>query len=307
MGGGEMLSWLKRQVWLLSINGPSFKSRVANARVVRGLWPLTFHKIVPLAEPNSQYRNIHRGKRCFVLGNGPSLKNIDFSLLANEYTFTVNQLARRDDFPKLHTNYHVIQDESLFALKSDRPEDLEIVDVLRRTTAGGAVLFLKTSARDMVERFHLDQEMTIRYFMQSYDDWLSPDFDYDFTKVQPQTWTVVQTAITLAVYMGFSEIILLGCDCTNILDLLETHDGKTELKRYAYKVTDNEKKRQARAFAERNVPRELRRYADMIEDYDRLRQYCERRHVRLLNATDPTVLQCVTRVNLDDVLSGRTE
>lgn len=303
--GEWMLHWLKKHVWSLSEFGTGSDCRPRNARVVRTLWPLTFHSIIPLAEPNAQYRGIHRGKRCFVLGNGPSLKSVDFSLLANEYTFTVNQLARRDDFPKLRTNYHVIQDESLFQLDPNRPEDLEIVDVLRRTTAGGAVLFLKTTAHDMVERFHLDQEMTIRYFMQSYGDWLSPEFDYDFTEVQPQTWTVVQTAITLAVYMGFTEIILLGCDCTNILDLLETHDGKAELKRYAYKVTDNEKKRQARAFAERDVPRELRRYADMIEDYDRLRQYCERQHVRLLNATDPTVLQCVTRVGLEDVLPDR--
>ena len=32
-------------------------------------------------------RDIHQGQRCFIIGNGPSLRNMDLSPLAKEHTF----------------------------------------------------------------------------------------------------------------------------------------------------------------------------------------------------------------------------
>ena len=32
-------------------------------------------------------KDIHKGQRCFIMGNGPSLKNTDLSKLRNEITF----------------------------------------------------------------------------------------------------------------------------------------------------------------------------------------------------------------------------
>jgi hypothetical protein len=39
-----------------------------------------------------EYQNKFAGKRCFVIGNGPSLKQTDLSLLKNEYTFGMNRI-----------------------------------------------------------------------------------------------------------------------------------------------------------------------------------------------------------------------
>ena len=47
-----------------------------------------------LIQTNEKYRNIHDGERCFIIGNGPSLKNVNLSKLCNEYTITVNQSPR---------------------------------------------------------------------------------------------------------------------------------------------------------------------------------------------------------------------
>jgi len=37
-----------------------------------------------------QFRDKHKGERCFIIGNGPSLRNTDISLLEDEITFGVN-------------------------------------------------------------------------------------------------------------------------------------------------------------------------------------------------------------------------
>jgi hypothetical protein len=37
-------------------------------------------------------KNIHKGKRAFIIGNGPSLKQTDLSKLKNEITFGMNRI-----------------------------------------------------------------------------------------------------------------------------------------------------------------------------------------------------------------------
>lgn len=37
-----------------------------------------------------QFKNIHKGERAFIIGNGPSLNNMDLSYLNNEITFASN-------------------------------------------------------------------------------------------------------------------------------------------------------------------------------------------------------------------------
>src|SRR5574338_723622 len=44
-------------------------------------------------------KDIHRGKRAFIIGNGPSLKQTDLSKLKNEITFGMNRIYLA--FPEL--------------------------------------------------------------------------------------------------------------------------------------------------------------------------------------------------------------
>ena len=56
------------------------------------LWFLPF----PFTSKNKNklktFFNIHKGERCFIIANGPSLKSIDFSLLKNEITIGMNRI-----------------------------------------------------------------------------------------------------------------------------------------------------------------------------------------------------------------------
>jgi hypothetical protein len=37
-------------------------------------------------------KNVHNGRRAFIIGNGPSLKQTDLSRLKNEFTFGLNRI-----------------------------------------------------------------------------------------------------------------------------------------------------------------------------------------------------------------------
>ena len=52
-------------------------------------------------------KDIHRGERCFIIGNGPSLRKMDVSKLQGEYTFGMNRIYLAFDKWGFETSYLV--------------------------------------------------------------------------------------------------------------------------------------------------------------------------------------------------------
>lgn len=259
--------------------------------------------LVTVLKQNARFRNAYHGERCFIFGNGPSLKNVDFSLFRDEYTFTVNQLARNPRFPELHTNFHMWSDERFFIVDPNKPEDLELVESMRRvrTADNSPVVFYKYAGYNFVKQFGLDKDLDIHYFEQGYY-YVSEKRDVDFTRFTPAFSTVVHYLICLAVYMGFQEIYLLGCDCTGIVSIIDNYLNKGEEAKYAYQISENEKKRMQRIQQQTKVRDELVSTVRLFDDYERLLKYCTARQVKLFNATNPTLLDTIPKVDLMSVL-----
>lgn len=257
---------------------------------------------------NAEFKNKYEGKRCFIIGNGPSIKSIDFSKLADEYTFTVNQLPRNPEYEKLNTNFHVWTDERFFNLDEKCPEDMEILDVMKRvnTASNKPVVFYKDVAYEMVNKFHLDKELNIFYYQQSsFEHSDLANANIDFTKLVPGFGTVIHYVILLAVYMGFKEIVLLGCDCTGIVSIAESRVGKAENSAYGYTISNNEKKRMEKVQNLTSFRDEMQWWVNVFDDYKILDEYCKKHGAKLMNATNPTLLEDVEKVKLEDVLKTR--
>ena len=58
-----------------------------------------------------RYHNIHIGKRCFVIGNGPSLKQTESTLLNGEYTFCTNRIYLMLDQLGFTPSYYVVSND----------------------------------------------------------------------------------------------------------------------------------------------------------------------------------------------------
>ena len=59
----------------------------------------------------NRFNNIHIGKRCFIIANGPSLKNIDFNYLKNEFTIGMNRIYLMKEQNGFTPNYLACIDE----------------------------------------------------------------------------------------------------------------------------------------------------------------------------------------------------
>lgn len=257
-----------------------------------------------LIKKNEQYRNIHKGKRCFVIGNGPSLKDQDLSLLENEYVITVNQIARNKDFKKIKTNYHFWADPVFFNLAEDKPEDMELLKVFKsvNTENNTPECFLPVFAYEFVQKYGLDKHIRVNYFNPKLHFFENYTKEIDFTKFIPGFQTVVQSGIAFAIFMGFSEINLLGCDTTGIITTINTVLDQDKGDTYGYTVTQNELKRIKENATLNNMETVFAGWTKILQLYDYLYQYCQRRNIKLINCSGTTIIDSIPRRNYEETI-----
>ena len=255
---------------------------------------------------NVQLKDKHKGKRCFILGNGPSLKQEDLSALKDEIVFTVNQASRMPQFDAIRSDYHFWADPSFFQIDDSKAEYQDLLNTMHAVGRGNPQLqcFFPIQFQWFVQKYHLEQDLNVRYFyyygMLLYDGW---NGKIDYTGPVPCFSTVVQFCITMAIYMGFSEIYLLGCDNTSILVNIKSMLRQNDDRDYAYAVSENEKKRMESLLGDGGLEGYLSSYLATFRDYRRLYQYCADRGIQLVNCSAETVIDSIPRKRLKDVLN----
>ncbi|HCE18327.1 MAG TPA: hypothetical protein DEQ80_10750 [Anaerolinea thermolimosa] len=137
-------------------------------------------------------KDIHRGQRVFIIGNGPSLRQTDMSKLRNEYTIGMNRIFLM--FPELG-----FQTTYLCSVN-----DLVIEQSAAELQALNLPRFVSWRARRWLKP---DDNL---YFL--YTTYTGPKFSTDLTGRLWEGATVTNIALQVAFYLGFQEAILIGVD-----------------------------------------------------------------------------------------------
>ena len=141
-------------------------------------------------------KDIHKGQRAFIIGNGPSLRQTDLSKLRNEFTFGLNRIYLL--FPELgfQTTYLV----SINHLVIEQFADEILAQPMPKFLAW-------RSHRHFSSTLKLADLPTFIY-----TTYTGPRFAKN---VNGRVWegaTVTNVALQLAFHMGFQQIILIGVD-----------------------------------------------------------------------------------------------
>jgi hypothetical protein len=281
----------------------SFKMRYLTTKVNKNL--KKDKNLQEELQKNSEFKNLHKGQRCFIVGNGPSLKDEDLSTLKEEVVFTVNKIANLPQFNEMKTNYHFWADPAFFALSPDNEEDLELVKTFFaiRTEANNPICFLPSFAGDFIKNFNVKEKLNIRIYSAQLPFLDGENQEIDFTKPTFGYQNVVQFAIAMAIYMGFSEIYLLGCDSTGLISTIQAYLNE-EVSEFAYNVSENEKKflKKMAENREHGIESDFLGWARILHLYGELYRYCSNRNVKLVNCSSKTIVDSIPRESLTDVL-----
>lgn len=148
-----------------------------------------------------KYKNLHQGKRIFVIGNGPSLRIDDLDTLYKnkEICIAFNKIYRIYDKTPWRATYLGFTDGRVIEnCKEDIPK------IEGTVFMGDTYHYERNPFFGNVEYFHHKPEEFYPYY---------PRFSDDFVTGFYSGYTVTyDLGIQLAAYMGASEIILLGVD-----------------------------------------------------------------------------------------------
>ncbi|PCK88715.1 hypothetical protein CPT32_00465 [Rhizobium sophoriradicis] len=159
---------------------------------------------------NRLLAGLHAGQRCFILGNGPSVKGLDLSRLHGENVITVSNGYLHSDFDKFQSLYHCVP-QITYGLMT--PEDVIRWFNEMHSHLGGQVLFLSSTEAELVRENNLFAGRRVRYLVlgESFDERTSEEV-VDISQPVPRVESVPVMALMIAMYLGFKEIVLLGVD-----------------------------------------------------------------------------------------------
>lgn len=252
------------------------------------------------AKRNKALRNKYEGQRCFIIGNGPSVREQDIRLLANETVFVTNGFYRYEKYYDAKPDYYCLMDPSFFSSPAGRGL-LKEIDKLQQYE-NKPTFILPWAAKEMIQKYYNWDKWTTSYYVDavmSFTDGYNKD--WDICKPVVNTQCVVQTAMLMATYMGFKEIYLLGVEQTNIIDTIEAYYGK-EPTRYVY---SNENEELAGAFVdsvnEKPLELQLNGYARIFHLYREIYQYCRRKGIEVYNCTPKTLVDSIPQKKYEDL------
>ena len=154
----------------------------------------------------------------------------------------------------------------------------------------------------MIQKYKLDTELDIHYIMDGNINLDSPDVEFPINRPLPVCATCIHYAVLIAMYMGFSEIVLLGCDCTGLVNIINARMENANEYTYAYNISNNEAERMRKQQERSKLADEVWWYSKLFKTYGVLYAYCQKRGCNLMNATNGTVLDEVPKVNLKDLI-----
>lgn len=222
-----------------------------------------------------KYHNIHRGQRCFIVATGPSLRTEDLDTLRehHEICLSMNGIFYAFNSTDWRPDYYFLTDLSGMEIWEDEIVEMDVKEKL----IGDTGWCFSRDVPSNIHRFHLYNDSENR----PKDEY--PLFSDDFSKCTYITGSVVYDgALQMAAYMGFSEIYLLGTDCT-----VDSDSGKNHFIEAYDEVS----------------PDYYLNLAEVLKGYEVARKYCEQHGIKLYNATRGGALEILERVDFDELFN----
>lgn len=148
-----------------------------------------------------EFRGIHKGKRCFIVATGPSLRIEDLDRLhqSGEICISMNGIMKAYGKTRWRPDYYLIEDMYCFQewrdelLGDGRIKHMLVADACRPDPAD----------REFI-RYH------VSFLPMSMECW--PGFSHNFAAGAYHGMTVTYDCLQFAFYLGCSEIYLYGLD-----------------------------------------------------------------------------------------------
>lgn len=246
------------------------------------------HKKYTFNKKLGELKDINKDKRCFIIGNGPSLNISDLNKLKNEITFGFNSIIKIYEGTDWRPTYFCIQDDIVLNQVKD-----QLSSIIKESSA----IFLRRNAYRQL-CFSIRDSGNIYYFPLRRVFTKNDNFKFtnDITKIVYDGTSITYSAIQIAAYMGFNEIYLVGID----------HNFPISIDKKGNKIINNNIKNHF-TNGDFSVKVHPARKEELTQAYNDAYVYCLDNNIKIFNATRGGSLEVFPRRDLDEVLKRGIE
>lgn len=218
-----------------------------------------------------QLKNLHQNQRCFVIGNGPSLTAEDLDLIAGEISFSCNMIFDLIKKTKWKPYYYFCHDPGYV---KKIPGEIDSLKAHKKFIG----YYYDTAS--YVNKIYRDKIADIVYYVdKKNDNYQHVDFSFDVSDKSYASGSVSYAILQFAVYMGFSEIYLIGFDHN-----LNSKTEKTHFEGYSgNKVSDA------------NMD-------GLTKGFIRAKEVADAKGIKIVNCTRGGKLEVFERKSLEEIL-----
>lgn len=217
-------------------------------------------------------KDAYRGKRCFIACTGPSLTIEDLESLKDEYVFGMNSICMIHDKTEWKPDFFAIQDINVYK---------RIEETILSTDNGlcMAPYGLKKMFKTPDDWVYFPMCGSYHLFELQYRNKFFSRFSKNPYITVYDGYSVTYSIMQLAIYMGFVEIYLIGCDC-NYMGKQQHFIEHGHMEMHADTATQR-----------------------MTVSYEKAKDEAEKLGVTIYNATRGGLLEVYPRKSIEDVLS----
>lgn len=222
-----------------------------------------------------EYKNKYNGKRCFIIATGPSLTMHDLEAIKGEISFGMNSICKKYNDITFRPTFYGIQDYMVYS---------EMNTMIHEEYDAKDNIFISDRITHQFKDIdHKWNVFPLNYSYNAYNRWFKNIFNVsvsgDIYRCVYDGFSITISLLQIAMYMGFSEIYLLGADCNFI-------KGNLHFVEYSNTVDTT-----IDTAAERN-----------LAGYRAVKKYADANGIKIYNATRGGKLEVFERVNFDEII-----
>jgi len=245
---------------------------------------------------NDNSNDIEKGNRCFIVATGSSIKNQDLKLLENEIVIGVSGLYNHADIDIMNPKYYI--NPPIFKSHSKYNKEENFIDYLNdmdKSLNDDTIMFFDINDKIYIDKYSLFSNKKIIW--KNYERWNESDIHNIKLNALPSIWSVSESSIQIALYLGFDKIYLIGFD----------HDWFNGLFNYGFSYEKARKyfeKDEKKVAKDHNIDSEFQmiRHAKIFNKYKKL--YAFRKNIYNANADQNSYVDTFPKVKYEDLFKS---
>jgi hypothetical protein len=250
----------------------------------------------PDLKKNVELKDKYNNERIFILGSGSSILLYDLKVLSNECVMTQNSFHMHNDISDINPTFHCVvpyyQSENEISVWVDYIADM-------KAKMPHSLFIWGLNTKSLIDKYHEDLRDKSYYLRTRYNLLTLNKAKVNISKTIMNIPTVLTQCLSVAIYLGFKEIYLLGFD----LDQICHTNDRTFGRFYGMsKITDTKFEEDAEKNFDDETTDGWYNWWLMNKQFFLIKDFADQNNINIINGTQGGILSYFKREPIENII-----